>query len=84
MSLSQLCCWTWITDIKGDPRPRILPRVMVSSAMGLFLRVFADHKGKNKRKTNAFTIRVAFYVFIFMLRPQKMQMTYAPDEPWLF
>ena len=52
------------------------------------LRVFADHARKNKSKAKASTIfsrSVALYsCFIFTLRPQKMQATYAPDEPRLF
>ena len=52
--------------------------------LGVF-EVFADHTRKNKSKTNASTIFAccaAFYAcFIFMLRPQKMQVAYKPDEP---
>ena len=39
----------------GDPRPHIMPHVMVSSAMGLKfcgLMIFASHTSKNKSKTN--------------------------------
>ena len=55
------------TGIQRDPRPPIPPCVMVSSAWGSSwgLRVFADHTGKNKRKTNASTIsahHAAFHV----------------------
>ena len=60
--------WQKTIDIHRDPRPPIPPRVMASSAMGLTqiggLWVFAEHRPKNKHKTNAPTIFVhlaAFY-----------------------
>ena len=55
---------------KGDPRPRIPPRVMASSTMGVKLGGlwgFADHTWKSKRKTKRCGI---LHVFNFTVRPQ--------------
>ena len=53
---------------KGDPRPRIPPCVIASSAMGLKLGVFGFLHTMRCFNTCK---------FIFMLRPQQIQWTYA-------
>ena len=68
------------------------PRVMALSAMGLNLGVFGSlptmhAKNKKNPTTNAFMIFApcgVLRVFVFMLKLQYMQVTYAPDEPRLF
>ena len=70
---------------KGDPRPRILPHLMALSAMELKLGVFLVFCQPPYTKTNAKQMCCSVLrMFIFTLRPQKMQVTYAPDKPWLF
>ena len=61
---------------KGDPRPRIPPCVMASSAMGLRLGVFGflptTHAKTNAKRMRPWSLRCVVFqrVFIFMIRPQ--------------
>ena len=79
---------------EGDPRPCLPPwyySVISHGAQFRGLPVFSNHihkYAKTNAKKNASTIsacHAAFYfVFIFMLRPQLMQVTYTPDKLQLF
>ena len=62
---TQPCCRAGPQIYKGDPRPRISPCVMVSSAMGLKLGAFGflPTTRKNNRETNASTIFMLRAVF---------------------
>ena len=58
--------------------------VVSSGAQFGGLRVFADHmreKTQNKWVHDLRAPRGVLRVFVFMLRPQYMQVLYAPDEP---
>ena len=69
---------------KGDSRPRILPYVMASSAMGSnggssgFCQAYTQEQMLPQSSCGV------LHMFISTLRPQLIQVTYAPDELWLF
>ena len=71
------------------PRPRVPPHVMASSALGLKLRVFGflpitHAKHMQNECVHDFPMQCGVLcVSIFTLRPQYMQVTYAPDKPQL-
>ena len=70
-----------------DPRPPIPTRVMVLSAMGLNLGVFGFLLTTHPKNNCVHDLRAPCSVlrlFVFTLRPWYMQVTHAPDEPWLF
>ena len=78
---------------KGDPRPRIPPRVSTSSAMGLKLGVFGFvatthiHMRGNTQTKCAYDLRASCSVscvFISMLSLSQTEVHCAPEESWLF
>ena len=85
MSLSQLCCWTWITNIQGRSQTSYTaPCNGVVSHGALSLGFCQPTKAKTNVKTNVFMIFTCCVAYLSSRRSQQMQVIYAPDEPRLF